>query len=60
VEQAGAHRVPAFLRTEQSRAGDGLQRPLVPRSRFQPRLTRGVTRFHTQLHGIRECTKIRA
>src|SRR5262249_39759581 len=25
---------------EQARAGDGLQRPLVPRSRFQPRLTR--------------------
>ena len=27
---------------EQARAGDGFQRPLVPRSRFQPRLTRGV------------------
>jgi len=27
--------------------GDGLQRPLVPRSRFQPRLTRGVRpKFH--------------
>jgi len=27
---------------EQSRAGDGAQRPLVPRSRFPPRLTRSV------------------
>jgi len=27
---------------EQARAGDGFQRPLVPRSRFQPRLTPGV------------------
>ena len=29
-------------RAEQARAGDGFQRPLVPRFRFQPRLTRGV------------------
>ena len=29
---------------EQARAGDGVQRPLVPRSRFPPRLTRGVRR----------------
>jgi hypothetical protein len=34
---------------EQSRAGDGFQRSLVPRSRFQPRLTRGV-RLHASTH----------
>jgi hypothetical protein len=48
VEQAGAYRVPAILRTEQARAGDGGQRPLVPRSHFQPRLTRGA-RHYTHL-----------
>ena len=29
-------------RTEQGRGADALQRPLVPRFRFQPRLTPGV------------------
>ena len=31
---------------EPRRAGDGCQRPLVPRSRFQPRLTPSVRRKH--------------
>src|SRR5713101_9595930 len=33
---------PKVARTALLPDGDGFQRPLVPRSRFQPRLTRGV------------------
>jgi hypothetical protein len=42
VEPPGEHRVPAIPHTERARAGDGLQRPLLRRVRFQPRLMRGV------------------
>jgi hypothetical protein len=50
VPQAGAHRasrdqqarIGRRSRAEQPAAGDGKQRPLVPRSRCLPRLTRGV------------------
>ena len=44
-------------RAEPARAGDGLQRSLVPRSRFQPRLTRGVM---LRNDARREGTKIRS
>ena len=40
----GKSGVPTTFRTEQGFAGDGFQRPLVPRSRFQPRLKPGVRR----------------
>ena len=36
------HRADCNDLAEQARAGDGFQRPLVPRSRCLPRLTRGV------------------
>jgi hypothetical protein len=42
MQQAGEYRVPAILHTYPRRAGDGFQRPLIPRSRFQPRLTPSV------------------
>jgi hypothetical protein len=42
VEQAGAHRIPAILRTSPRHPGDGFQRPLVPRFRFQPQLRPSV------------------
>jgi hypothetical protein len=36
---------------EQGRGADGLQRPLVPRSRFQPQLTPGV-RCHNRVSSL--------
>jgi hypothetical protein len=45
---------------EPGHAGDGFQRPLVPRSRFQPRLTRSVRRVErasTQKGGTRLCVR---
>ena len=41
----GKSGVPTTFRAEQGFAGDGFQRPLVPRSRFQPRLKPGVKSF---------------
>jgi hypothetical protein len=44
--QRGRHqRQRSFLLAEQGFAGDGEQRPLVPRSRYSPRLKPGV-RLH--------------
>lgn len=40
--QVGAFSLKAGLYTYKRHAGDGLQRPLVPRSRFPPRLMPGV------------------
>jgi hypothetical protein len=37
--------VPASIWAEQGRGADGFQRPLVPRSRFQPQLTPSVGRL---------------
>ena len=40
---------------EQTAAGDGFQRPLVPRSRFQPRLSGSVRpKFHQSGKEVRE------
>src|SRR5438128_10509607 len=46
--ERGESVVPTAFRAEQRRAGDGCQRPLVPRSRCPPRLTPSVRPLATK------------